>query len=295
MTPPKPRRSALFTPADDAAMLRKATRTDADAFVFDLEDSVPADAEAGARENIREVVPDLDTDREIAVRVNGVGTESFADDLAAALDAGADAVVLPMVSSGDDVRSAWNALKERTDDPPSLRVTIETPTGIWAGRDIAVACRETGAVSLSFGFADYCTALGAPGTPERVRERLELLTAELAAMAEVEPVASVHLNVDDEAGLRRVAERAREVGFVGMTAIHPDQLGVINEVFTPDEDEIAKAQKLVAAFDESERDSLLVDGVFLDTATVDRYRRLLERASGAGDLKDDESEHRKQF
>lgn len=289
-----PRRSALFTPADDAEMLRKATRTDADAFIFDLEDSVPADAEAAARENIREVVPDIDTDREIAVRVNGVGTESFADDFGAALDSGADAVVLPMVSSGDDVRSAWNALKERTDDLPSLRVTIETPTGMWAGWEIAAACRETGAISLSFGFADYCTALGAPGTPDRVRERLELLTAELAAMAEVEPVASVHLDVADEAGLRRVAERARAVGFVGMTAIHPDQLGVINEVFTPDEAEIAEARKLVAAFDESERDSLLVDGVFLDTATVDRYRRLLERASSAGEP-GDESEHRKPF
>jgi citrate lyase subunit beta/citryl-CoA lyase len=290
VTPSTPRRSALFTPADDAAMLRKATRTAADAFVFDLEDAVPADAKTAARENLREVVPDLDTDREVAVRVNGVGTEYFADDLAAALDAGADAIVLPMVSSGDDVRTAWGALKEkaddltdRTDDPLPLRATIETPAGMWAGREIAAACRETGVVSLSFGFADYCTAIGAPGTPDRVRERLELLTAELAAMAEVEPVASVHLDVDDEAGLRRVAERARETGFVGMTAIHPDQLPVINEVFTPDEAELAQARTLVAAFDESERDSLLVDGVFLDTATVDRYRRLLERASDDGD------------
>jgi citrate lyase subunit beta/citryl-CoA lyase len=293
---PRPRRSALFTPADDAAMLRKAVGTDADAFIFDLEDSVPPDSKAAARENLRTVIPDLDTDREVAVRVNGVGTEYFADDVSAALDAAADAVVLPMVSSGDDVRHAWDALTDRTDDPPPLRATVETPAGMHAGREIAAACRETGVVSLSFGFADYCTALGAPGTPDRVRERLELLTAEFASMAEVVPVASVHLDVDDEAGLRRVAERARETGFVGMTAIHPGQLTVINEVFTPDEGELAAARKLVTAFDESERDSLLVDGVFLDTATVDRYRRLLDRASG-GEASDgdDEPENQKPF
>lgn len=272
------RRSALFTPADDAAMLRKAVDTDADAFVFDLEDAVPPDAKETARANLREVIPTLDTDREIAVRVNAVGTEQFADDVDAAIDAGADAVALPMVESGGDVRTAWTALTDRSDDPPRLRVTIETPTGMHAGGEVADACSETGAESLSFGFADYCKAVGAPGTPDRIRERLELRTVEFAAMGDVDPVASVHLDIDDTEGLRRVAERARETGYVGMTAIHPAQVPVINDVFAPDEAELAQARRLVEAFDESDRDSLRVEGVFLDTATVDRYRRLLERA-----------------
>lgn len=272
------RRSALFTPADDAGMLRKAVDTDADAFVFDLEDAVPADGKEAARANLREVIPDLDTDREIAVRVNAVGTGEFADDVDAAVDAGADAVALPMVESGEDVRTAWRAITDRTDDPLRLRVTIETPTGMHAGAGIAEACRETGAESLSFGFADYCKAVGAPGTPDRIRQRLELLTAEYASMADGDPVASVHLDIDDTEGLRKVAERARETGFVGMTAIHPAQLSVINDVFAPDEEEVAQARRLVEAYDASDRDSLRVEGVFLDTATVDRYRRVLERA-----------------
>lgn len=273
------RRSALFTPADDAAMLRKAVATEADAFVFDLEDAVPPDAKEPARANLRAVIPDLDTDREIAVRVNAVGTPQFADDIDAAIDCGADAVALPMVESGDDVRTAWAAITDRTDDPPRLRVTIETPTGMHAGGDVAAACRDTGAESLSFGFADYCKAVGAPGTPDRIRERLELRTAEFAAMAGVDPVASVHLDIDDTEGLRRVAERARDTGFVGMTAIHPAQIPTINEAFAPDEEELAQARRLVAAFDDADRDSLRVEGVFLDTATVDRYRRLLDRAA----------------
>ncbi len=272
------RRSALFTPADDADMLRKAVDTEADAFVFDLEDAVPADGKDAARANLREVVPELDTDREVAVRVNAADTDQFAADVDAAVDCGADAVALPMVESGADVRAAWAALTDRTDDPPRLRVTVETPTGMHAGTEIADACRETGAVSLSFGFADYCKAVGAPGTPDRIRERLELLTVEYASMAGVDPVASVHLDIADTDGLRAVAKRARELGFVGMTAIHPAQAPVINDVFAPDEEELAQARRLIDAFDESDRDSLQVEGVFLDTATVDRYRRLLDRA-----------------
>jgi citrate lyase subunit beta/citryl-CoA lyase len=274
----RPRRSALFTPADDAEMLRKAVGTDADAFIFDLEDAVHPSRRGTARENLRAFLPGLDVDREVAVRVNGRGTDDFPHDLKTAVDAGADAVALPMVESGRDVREAWAALAALTDDPPPLRVTVETPTGMHAGSEIAAACRETGVESLAFGFADYCKAIGSPGTPDRVRERLELLTVEYAAMADVDPVASVHLDIGDEDGLRRVAERARATGFVGMTAIHPAQVGVINEALTPPDDEVAEARRLVEAFDASDRDSLEVEGVFLDTATVDRYRRLLERA-----------------
>lgn len=274
----RPRRSALFTPADDVEMLRKAVGTDADAFIFDLEDAVHPSRREAARENLRAFLPDLDVDREVAVRVNGRGTDDFPDDLKTAVEAGADAVALPMVESGRDVREAWAALSTLADDPPPLRVTVETPTGMHAGSEIAAACRETGVESLAFGFADYCKAIGSPGTPDRVRKRLELLTVEYASMAGVDPVASVHLDIGDEDGLRRVAERARATGFVGMTAIHPAQVGVINEAFTPPDDEVAQARRLVEAFDASERDSLEVEGVFLDTATVDRYRRLLERA-----------------
>lgn len=273
-----PRRSALFTPADDAEMLQKAAKTDADALIFDLEDAVPPAAKATARENLKLVIPTLDFDREIAVRINAQGSGEFEADIEAAIESGADAIVLPMVESGRHLRETWSEVTSITREPLRLRGVIETPTGMHAGVDIADAARETGTVSLGFGFADYCKAIGSPGTPDSVRKRLEMLTVEYAAMGEVAPVASVHLDIDDETGLRTVAERARDIGFVGMTAIHPAQIGPINEAFTPEEAELAKARRLVTAFDESEKDSLRVEGVFLDTATVDRYRRLLDRA-----------------
>lgn len=271
------RRSALFTPADDAEMLRKAVRTEADAFIFDLEDAVHPAKRESSRENLRSIVPDLDIEREVAIRINGWGTDDFSLDLATAIEVGADAVALPMVESGRDVREAWATMRTLAADPPTLRVTVETPTGMHAGDDVAAACRETGVTSLAFGFADYCKTIGSPGTPDRVRKRLELLTVEYAAMGGVDPVSSVYLDIDDKTGLRRVAERARETGFVGMTAIHPAQITIINEAFTPSQDEIELARRLVDAFDASEKDALHVEGVFLDTATIDRYRQLLER------------------
>lgn len=272
------RRSALFTPADDAEMLRKAISVDADAFIFDLEDSVPPSSKGAARDNVRRIIPDLETDREIGVRVNAISTDHFESDVETAIDAGADALLLPMVTGGEDVNSAWDAMTDIVDSPPPLRIAIETPRGMHAGVDIAEASRKTGVISLEFGFADYSKAIGAPGTPDPLRERLEQMTAEFASIGEIDPIASVHLDIDDEKGLRNVAKRARETGFVGMTAIHPRQVSIINEVFTPSDEEIDQARKLVEAFDNSPKDSLLVDGIFLDTATVDRYRRLLERA-----------------
>lgn len=270
-------RSALFTPADKISLLHKALKTQADRFIFDLEDAVHPSRRELARENLRQFIPEQDEEREIAVRVNPRTSSDFSEDLTAAVDAKADAVVLPMVECAEDVHEAWNALSTDAKRPPKLRVLIETPTGMHSGQDIANSFSDTDVVSLGFGFADYCKAIQSPGTPDLVRQRLELLTAELAAIGGVNAISSVHLDIGDKNGLREVANRARSIGFTGMTAIHPDQIEVINKAFTPSEEEIILAKRLVEAFDATDRDSLEVEGIFLDTATVDRYRGLIDR------------------
>lgn len=278
------RRSALFTPADDAEMMRKAATSAADGLVFDLEDAVPEDAKADARANLEDVVPDADFgDKEVATRINAVGTPHWETDLEAAVDAEVDAVCVPMVERADEVHRVADALGDLREDPPVVRLGVESPAGVFAGREIARAGEETGAASLSFGVADYCRELGAPSISDRVRAQLEFLVSSYAALGGLEAFASVYLDLDDEAGLRRVAERAREVGFGGMSAIHPKQLPVINDVFTPSEEEVERARRLVAAFDDAETDSLLVEGVFLDTATAERYRELVERYERAAE------------
>jgi citrate lyase subunit beta/citryl-CoA lyase len=285
------RRSALFTPADDAGMLRKAATTEADGLIFDLEDAVPEDAKVDARENIEDVIPSTEFgDKEVAVRINAVDSEAGGNyweaDLELAVEAGADAVCVPMVEHPNEVRRVRDALVDLTDatdktdltgEKPAIRLGIESPAGLFAGADIARSGAEIGAVSLSFGVADYCRALGTPSISGRVRAQLEFLVSSYAALGGLEAFASVSLDLDDEEALRRTAERAREVGFGGMAAIHPGQLSVINEVFTPSDEEVQRAKRLVSAFDDAEKDSLVVEGVFLDTATAERYRELVER------------------
>ncbi|WP_137285888.1 HpcH/HpaI aldolase/citrate lyase family protein [Halorussus salinisoli] len=278
------RRSALFTPADDVAMMQKAATTAADGLVFDLEDAVPEDAKGDARANLERVVNETDFgNKEVATRINGVRSDHWKTDIESAVEAKVDAVCVPMVEHMTEVHRVHDELAALSDDPPVVRLGVESPEGVFGGADIARAGDETGAVSLSYGIADYCRAIGAPSITDRVRSQLEFLVSSYAALGGLEAFASVYLDLEDEQGLRRAAESAREVGFGGMAAIHPKQLSVINEAFTPSEDEVERARRLVTAFDDAEKDSLLVEGVFLDTATAERYRELVEQYERASE------------
>lgn len=286
------RRSALFTPADDPEMMRKAATFDADGLIFDLEDAVPPAKKQVARENLREVVQETDFgDTEVATRIDGLDTEWWLADLSAATEAGVDAITVPKVESATEVatllRTAEQVVggsapfggdEQVASDVPQFRLTLESPEGVFHGADIATYCRDEPAVTgLSFGIADYCRAIGAPEVSTRVREFLDHLVRGYATIGNLDAFEPVYLDIEDTEGLRETAERARDLGYDGMTAIHPEQIAVINDVFTPSEERVEEARNLVREFDASDRDSLLVDGVFLDTATVDRYRDLIDR------------------
>jgi len=272
------RRSVLFTPADDPEMMRKATATPADAVVFDLEDAVPTDHLSAAREHLRTVVPDIDTDVEVGVRINGVGTEWWLDDLRAATHAGVDAVLVPMVESPGELTTLAAALDTVSAASPTVRLAIETPTGLLAVERIATRAADIPAVTgLSFGVADYARALGAPGPSDAIRDRLAFRISTVAAAYGLDAFASTHLDIDDDEGLQRVAESSRALGFDGMSAIHPRQLSIINDAFTPDEERVARARRLVAAYEDADADSIRVEGAFLDEATVAHHRATIER------------------
>lgn len=296
MTADRIRRSLLYTPADDADMMRKAATTQADALAFDLEDAVPADRLPDARENLQAVVPDLETDAEIGVRVNAIESVAWPNDVAAAVKANVDAVLVPKVKSPADASSIVNALRaaiastkcSEERDMPAVRLAVETPTGLLSLPEIAARGRELQhVIGLSFGLADYCRALGAPEPTEAVRERLAFRVASVAAGNELYAFASAHLDVDDTERLRQIAENARTLGFEGMGAIHPDQLPVINEAFTPDPDRVARSRRLVAAYEDADRDAIRVEGAFLDDATVAWHRAQIERAEAIREAEGD--------
>jgi citrate lyase subunit beta/citryl-CoA lyase len=273
------RRSFLYTPADDTDMMRKAAGANADAVIFELEDAIPTDAIPEARETVAAVLADTDFgERELCTRINGLQTNHWKDDLRASIDAGADTVLLPMIERPNQLSTVVGVARDAGGDVPEFVATIETPRGLFNADDIAERGGELGPVTaLSYGFGDYTNAIGATGKPASMEAFVRQTVVSAAALGGLDPLATVYQDFTDTAGLRDHAAAARELGYIGQKAIHPAQLETLNEMYTPTLEEVNRARRFVDAFDDAERDSLVVDGVFLDTAIVEQYRTVLRR------------------
>lgn len=273
------RRSFLYTPADDPEMMEKAAGTAADAVIFDLEDAVPDDAVPQARENVAEVTASASLDDvERCVRINGYRTDMWLDDLLTAVEHDVETVILPMIETPAELETFVAVARQADGTTPEFVATVETPRGLSEVEEIADRGGEFPEVTgLSFGFGDYTNAIGATGRPARVREHVSLRTVGAAATAGLDPLGTVYQDFRDAEGHREAAERAREIGYVGKMAIHPAQIEVLNDVFTPTDEEVERARRFVEAFEDSPKDSLVVDGVFLDTAIVEQYETVLTR------------------
>lgn len=274
------RRSFLYTPSDSMEIMEKAVESEADAVIFDLEDAISTAAVPDGRDNITDLLATRDpTGPELCSRINGMETDHWLRDLQTVVTAGVDIVLVPKVETATQVRTVSKVLSQSRESIPDVSLTIESPKGL-ANLEAIVeeASRHIEMTGLSFGLADFTLSLGGTGTPELLRDKLLIDTAVGAALGNLAPYLTVHQDHTDIEGLRSVAERARSVGYEGQRAIHPDQIPVINDVFTPSDEAIEQARRMVEAFDDSSKDSIVVDGTFLDTAIVDQYRRLLARA-----------------
>lgn len=279
------RRSFLYTPADDRDMMRKALGLEAaDAVIFDLEDAIPTDALPAARTNLRAVLDaEEETATERCVRVNGLQTPHWEADVEAAVGAGVDTIVLPMVERTDQIDRAVEAADAADGDSPEFIVTVETPRGLFAAEELAAHGGDIDAVTgFSYGIGDYARAVGATGTPAQLHEYVRSVVVSAAAVGGLDPLGTVYQDFTDTEGLRETAAELREIGYIGQKAIHPGQLAVINDMYTPSAEEAEDAARFVDAFDANERDSIVVDGVFLDTAIVEQYRTVLNRHGEVG-------------
>jgi citrate lyase subunit beta/citryl-CoA lyase len=259
-------RSYLFAPGHNPKLLAKVFAAGADAVMLDLEDAVPPDAKAAARERVAVALGEHPG----WVRVNAVGSDECAADLAAVggLVAG---IRIPKVESAEDV--AWVA--DRAPGVP-LICAIESARGILAAAEIATA---PGVRHLSMGGVDLRRDLNAgEGDQPLLYARSQIVVASRAAGL-APPIDSVYAHVSDEAGLRAQAEHARALGFFGKSAIHPRQLPILHDVFTPDEDELAWAHEVIDAFTAAGGEPLqLSSGEFVDVPVADRARRVLALA-----------------
>jgi citrate lyase subunit beta / citryl-CoA lyase len=267
-------RSYLFAPGHNAKLLERVFDAGADAVMLDLEDAVPPDA----KERARAMVADVLADHPSWVRVNLPQTELCAADLDAVAEA-AFGIRIPKAESPEDV--AWVA--ERAPGKPII-CAIESARGLLAAAEIAAA---SGVRHLAMGGVDLRRDLNAEaGNLQTLYARSHIVVASRAAGLEA-PIDSVYPRLDDDAGLREQAEFARSLGFFGKSAIHPRQLAILHEVFTPSDEEVAWAREVVAAFEAAEGEAFqLPSGEFVDVPVAERARRVLEIAgsvpAGAG-------------
>jgi citrate lyase subunit beta/citryl-CoA lyase len=270
------RRSILFSPGDDGEKLRKATTTDADVVVFDLEDAVVPERKASARETVRHAFADvMPADPEVCLRVNPVD-RGAAEDVAVALDGPApDSVMLPKTRGADDVDRLAKLLTDAGLDCPILALA-ESAAGILHAEAIAAA-EATDA--LIFGAEDLASDIGATRTEDGHEVAYARQQVVLAARAAgVTPIDTHYPNYTDDDGLRAEAQRAVELGYDGKLAVHPAQVTVINEVFTPSAERVAWAERVLDAKARNSGGVFVVDGEMIDAPQIRQAERIIARA-----------------
>ncbi|HEX6958472.1 MAG TPA: CoA ester lyase [Ferrovibrio sp.] len=279
----RPRRSVLYMPGSNARALEKAKSLAADALILDLEDAVAPDMKAAAREQVcRAVKAGGYGRRELIVRVNGLETPWGVEDVAAAAQAGPDAVLLPKVESAAQVQQAEKLLGQHG-APERTRIwcMMETPKGILHAEEIAAASARLGV--LVMGTSDLVKDLNAQHTPLRLPVITALGLCLLAARAYgLGILDGVYLDLDDEAGFEAACRQGLELGFDGKTLIHPKQLDAANRVFAPTPEQVAQAHKIIAAFDEAARQGkavVLVDGKLVENLHVEQAKKLAALAA----------------
>jgi citrate lyase subunit beta/citryl-CoA lyase len=283
-------RSLLFVPGNKANMLEKALTVSPDALVPDMEDSVPAAEKANARETIHSFLPRLAAARRpVIARVNALETGWIEADLEAVVGPHVFGVSVGKVRSAGDIAaiSQLIAAHERRAglDVGTVHLLpwIETAEAIVNAFEICRASSRI--VGVAFGGEDFANDLGI----ERLEDESQIAYARqslciAARAAHVLALDTPYFKLRNPGGLRDNALRAKSIGFKGKFAIHPEQIDALNECFSPSSEEIAHAERVVAAFEEAEsrgRGSTSLDGWVIDVPVVKRARALLDLARRA--------------
>jgi citrate lyase subunit beta / citryl-CoA lyase len=280
-------RSFLYVPANREKFLEKAIGLPSDAFIFDLEDSVPAAEKANARAGVREYAPKI-PDNRVWVRVNGLDTGLATGDLDAVIGvAGIAGIFLPKVETSEEV-THWDAMIGALETRRGLEtgaiklvLSIESARGVLNAFDMAVAA--TRVVSLTFGGArdgDLNTDLGCAWSidgPEMLHARSHTLLAARAARFD-SPLDGVFADVRDPEGFERDTTLSRRLGYRGRKLIHPSQIERCNRLYRPSAAELDYYARVLEAFDaavEQGSASTTVDGRMIDLAMANAARRVI--------------------
>ena len=286
MIPIRPRRSALYMPGSNARAIEKAKTLAADVVIFDLEDAVAPNTKAQARDQVCAAVQAGGYGlRELVIRINALETPWGEADLAAAIAAAPDAILVPKVSSAETLAAVGLRLRklgaaERT----KIWAMIETPLAILRAENIASAARDvdTRLACFVMGANDLAKDTRARLLPGRAAMLPWLMTALAAARAHgIDILDGVYNNLSDADGFRTECEQGRDCGFDGKTLIHPDQIAAANEIYAPSQQEIESARAIVAAFERPEnagKGAISLNGRMVERLHAEMAKRTLALA-----------------
>jgi citrate lyase subunit beta/citryl-CoA lyase len=286
-------RSLLFVPANCGSKLDKAMASGADAIIIDLEDSITPDRKAEARTAALEFLKAANTKKDrprLLVRINGFDTGMTDADLDAVMPGKPDAIVFPKAEGGSSVvhLDAKLTAREAIAGLPEggikiLAQAVESAAGLFAAGSFRGSSARL--IALTWGPEDISAELGAETNRDAAGELTEpyrlarSMCLYAAAAAKLPAIETVYVDFRNSEGLRRDTQNARRDGFVGRLGIHPAQVPVINEVFTPSAEQIAKAKMVVAAFAaQPGAGAVGIDGKMFDRPHLIRAQALLARA-----------------
>ena len=277
----RPRRSVLYMPGSNARAIEKARTLPADAVIFDLEDSVAPEGKAAARQQVLNAVTAGGFGaREIIIRINGLDTEWWLDDLNAAAKAKPDAVLVPKVSIPGHLEDVAERLIDiSADQKIRIWAMMETPLAMLNAGEIAAAAKdvETRLSAFVMGTNDLAKDTRAKITPGRAPMVPWLMGCVTAARAHgIDILDGVYNDLGNAEGFARECDEARDMGFDGKTLIHPNQVRPCNAAFSPSTEEVANARKIIAAFslpENKDKGVVQLDGRMVERLHADMARR----------------------
>jgi citrate lyase subunit beta-like protein len=283
------RRALLYMPGDNWKMITKSITLGVDSICMDMEDGAAITKKAEARQTIAKALQELDFgESEKLARINSVGSGWEKDDIEAVLPYQPDGIVIPKVESYEQIEWASKIIEEAELNygwrVNSLRILIgiETARGVLNLKEIASHPRLD---AIIFGGEDFAASIGA----NRTKEAIELLYARQAviiacAANDLQAIDIVTIDYKDEENLRHESEFGARLGFSGKQIIHPAQVAVVQKAFTPSEEEIAYAKRIVETFEASQKEgrgAYSLDGKMIDMPLLKHAQKVLARAKGA--------------
>ncbi len=290
------RRAVHFVPGANEKMLQKSLALAADSLVLDLEDAVTPENKDSARETVTYWLKHVNFGRqERMVRMNPLNTPWGVRDLEVTMQGRPDSYLVPKVRTKDDllrIDTILSRMEREYGYPPGgvklVVIATETPQGLLNIRDFGSCLRVD---ALSWGAEDLSAAIGARRNRDEHGQFLEvfryarIMTLLAATAAGVQPLDTVFVDIRDTEGLRRECLEGAWMGFTGKITIHPNQIAVVNEIFSPSPEDIAESKELLAAFEENRKAGRMAfsfKGQMVDVPHLTRARTILERARQAG-------------